>query len=188
LNAFHELYELHKDDVFRLAMRYVNSVEDAEDIVQEVFVAVYFGLEKFDRRSNVSTWIYRITVNKSLDYLKARKRKKRWGKVISIFGITAQEEFTAGTAAAADKPFLDQEADEALMRAIAELPESQQTALVLARLEGRPQAEVADIMDVSVKAVESLLQRAKRTLSEKISIPGEGTPGNNRPTKTTNHD
>jgi len=188
LNSFNELYESHKDAVFRLAMRYVNATEDAEDIVQEVFVSVYFGLDKFDQRSKVSTWIYRITVNKSLDFLKARKRKKRWGRVVSLFGITTKEEFASGTASAADQMYIDKQSDEALMQAIAELPESQQTALILARLEGRAQAEVAEIMGVSVKAVESLLQRAKKTLSEKIASPGEGNGGNNRQIETINPD
>jgi RNA polymerase sigma factor (sigma-70 family) len=169
-------------------MRYVNATEDAEDIVQEVFVAVHFGLEKFDSRSKVSTWIYRITVNKSLDYLKSRKRKKRWGRVVALFGVTHQEEYRMGTAVSADQIMIDKEFDKALMRAISELPEKQQTALILARLEGRPQGEVAEIMNLSVKAVESLLQRAKGALAEKLSSLNEGIGRNDRQTKTTNHD
>jgi RNA polymerase sigma factor (sigma-70 family) len=86
LISYNDIFEAHKDAVFRLALRYVSSAEDAEDIAQEVFVSVYFGLENFDQRSKLSTWIYRITVNKCLDHLKARKRKKRWGRVISLFG------------------------------------------------------------------------------------------------------
>lgn len=174
--------------MFRLALRYVHDVEDAEDIVQEVFVAVYFGLEKFDRRAKMSTWIYRITVNKSLDYLKSRNRKKRWGKVVSLFGMSPQEESKSGMAAAADQHYIDKQSDDALMQAIAELPEKQQTALILARLEGRSQAEVAEIMGISVKAVESLLQRAKGSLAEKLSLKNEGLGRNDRPTKTTSHD
>lgn len=188
MSSFDELYESYKDSVFRLALRYVSATEDAEDIVQEVFVSVYFGLEKFDKRSKVGTWIYRITVNKCLDYLKARKRKKRWGRVVSLFGMTTKEEFGLGMAASADQEYIDQQANEALMKAIAELPEKQQTALILSRLEGRPQAEVAEIMELSVKAVESLLQRAKGALAEKLSTRNEGLERNNRPTKTTSHE
>ena len=180
MNSFHQLYELHKDDVFRLALRFVNSAEDAEDIVQEVFVSVYFGLEKFDRKSKISTWIYRITVNKCLDHLKARRRKKRWGKVISLFGRAEEEQVVGNSAVSADSDMLERELDDWVMQAIAGLPDNQQTAIVLARLEGRPQAEVAEIMGLSVKAVESLLQRAKKTLAENISEYDEGTSNKHR--------
>jgi RNA polymerase sigma-70 factor (ECF subfamily) len=180
VNSFNELFEAHKDAVYRLAMRYVNSAEDAEDIAQEVFVSVYFGLDNFDRRSKVSTWIYRITINKCLDHLKARKRKKRWGSVISLFGFSGEEQVAGENAKSADSEMLERELDERVMQAIAGLPDNQQIAIVLARLEGRPQAEVAEIMGLSVKAVESLLQRAKKTLAENISEYNEGTSNKHR--------
>jgi RNA polymerase sigma-70 factor (ECF subfamily) len=178
--SFSDIFEAHKDAVFRLALRYVNSAEDAEDIAQEVFVSVYFGLENFDQRSKVSTWIYRITVNKCLDHLKARKRKKRWGRVISLFGSADEEQIAGDSAISADSDMLERELDDRVMQAIAGLPDNQQTAIVLARLEGRPQAEVAEIMGLSVKAVESLLQRAKKTLAENISDYNEGTLNKHR--------
>ena len=180
MNSFNELFEAHKDAVFRLALRYVNSAEDAADIAQEVFVSVYFGIENFDQRSKVSTWIYRITINKCLDHLKARKRKKRWGKVISLFGRAEEEQVVGNSAISADSDMLERELDDRVMQAIAGLPDNQQTAIVLARLEGRPQAEVAEIMGLSVKAVESLLQRAKKTLAENISVYNEGTSNKHR--------
>ncbi len=180
MNSFNKLFEAHKDAVFRLALRYVNSAHDAEDITQEVFVSVYFGLDKFDKRSKVSTWIYRITVNKCIDHLNARKRKKRWGKVISLFGVWEVEQATGGNAKSADSALLERELDDRVMQAIGGLPDNQQTSVILARLEGRPQAEVAEIMGLSVKAVESLLQRAKKTLAENISNYNEGTSNKHR--------
>ena len=180
MNSFNELFEAHKDAVYRLALRYVNSAEDAEDIAQEVFVSVYFGLENFDQRSKVSTWIYRITVNKCLDHLKGRKRKKRWGKVISLFGTSVEEQAIGDSAKSADSEILERELDDWVMHAIVGLPDNQQTAVVLARLEGRPQAEVAEIMGLSVKALESLLQRAKKTLAKNFSDYNEGTSNKHR--------
>jgi RNA polymerase sigma-70 factor (ECF subfamily) len=150
--SFNDIFEAHNDAVFRLALRYVNSAEDAEDIAQEVFVSVYFGLENFDRRSKLSTWIYRITVNKCLDHLKARKRKKRWGRVILLFGVSGEEQVAGDSAKSADSEMLEREFDDWVMQAIAGLPDNQHTAVVLTHLEGRPQAEVAEIMGLSVKA------------------------------------
>ena len=73
---FQELFEANSRKVFNISLNIVQSVEDAEDITQEIFAEVYQSLDGFLEKSKVSTWIYRITVNKSLDFLKAKKRKK----------------------------------------------------------------------------------------------------------------
>ena len=73
---FDEIYDNNKDQVYNLALQYVQNQHDAQEITQDVFVAVYKSMSSFRKDSLMSTWIYRITINKSLDYLKARKRKK----------------------------------------------------------------------------------------------------------------
>lgn len=141
----------------------------AEEISQDVFVVVYKSILSFDERSALSTWIYRITVNKSLDYVRAKKRRQKAG----IFNLFLGSSDTA----AVDPPDFvhpgikleQRENARYLFQAIETLPENQKTAFVLAHLEELPQKEIADIMSLSQKAVESLLQRAKNNLRKNLS-------------------
>ncbi len=162
-----ELYHTHKDRVFNLALNYVQNYEDAEEVTQDVFVSVHQSLAKFEGRANVSTWIYRITINRSIDFLKAKKRKKRFAFITSIFGADGSTHDVSHF----DHPGVQLEQKEAyqkLFRYINELPENQKTALLLSKTEQRSQAEVAEIMGISVKAAESLIQRARTNLANKM--------------------
>ena len=164
--SFEELYEQHKDMVYNLALNYVQNHEDAQEIAQDAFVAVYQSLDKFRHDASPATWIYRITINRCLDHIKARKRKKRFAVIMSIFGDPGH----------LDQPVFDhpgvrleQKQDmERIFRCINELPHNQKTALLLSKTEHRSQAEIAEIMGMSVKAVESLVQRAKTNLAGKL--------------------
>jgi RNA polymerase sigma-70 factor (ECF subfamily) len=156
--------------VYNLALQYVQHAQDAEDIAQEVFVKVHQNINRFNNETaTLKTWIYRITINQSLDFIKAKKAKKRFGFISSLFHSQSNEpvldlaHFNHPGVAAEDK-----EAMHKLFLLINELPETQRTALILSRLEDKSQKEVAEIMDVSVKAVESLLQRAKQGLLKKM--------------------
>jgi RNA polymerase sigma factor (sigma-70 family) len=141
----------------------------AEDIAQEVFVTVYKSILAFNEQSSISTWIYRITVNKSLDYLRSRKRQKNNGFISAIFG---NDTGSPGV----EKPHFDhpgiqmerKENARYLFEAIETLPGNQKTVFVLAQIEELPQKEIGEIMGLSVKAVESLLQRAKVNLRKKL--------------------
>jgi len=164
-NAFRYLVETYNDKVFNTVLSFVQQVEDAEDICQEVFIEVYQSIDKFKNESKIYTWIYRIAVSKSLDHLKSKKRKKRFAFLQSLFG-------NEGISLAADKPHFDhpgvqlenKEHSKVLFYAISKLPEKQQTAFTLTKVEGLSYAEVSEIMEVSVSSVESLLFRANQNL------------------------
>lgn len=166
---FEEVYHQHKRMVYNLALQYVQNAEDAEEITQDVFVGVYQSLDTFKQESAIATWIYRITINKSLDYIKAAKRKKRFAFITSLFaqGSGALEnglfEFNHPGVQLEDK-----EAVAAIFRHINTLPDQQKTALILHKIEQKSQAEIAEIMEISPKAVESLIQRAKTNLAKKL--------------------
>jgi RNA polymerase sigma factor (sigma-70 family) len=162
------LYEKYARQVFNLALQYVQNESDAEEITQDVFLATHKSLDKFRNEANYSTWIYRITINKSLDFLKAKKRKKRF------FWFT--DELNENDSIEFNHPGVlmeNQEETAFIFSCINELPDNQKTALILNKIEQLHIAEIAGIMEVSVKAVESLVQRAKANLSKKIEI-GEG--------------
>lgn len=154
--------------VFNLALNYVQNYEDAQEITQDVFVSVHQSLNTFRHKSNVSTWIYRIAINKSIDHIKAKKRKKRFGFITSLFG----DDNTGNEVFHFNHPGVQLEQKEALSKIfhyINELPENQKTALLLSKTEQKSQAEVAEIMGISTKAAESLIQRAKTNLSNKLN-------------------
>lgn len=167
--TFEETYNKFSKLVFNLALQYVQNTEDAEEITQDVFVSVYKSLKSFQENSEIKTWIYRITINKSLDFIKAKNRKKRFAFMSSLFynDVTVLNNLSHNF----NHPgvLLEQkETLEKIFQHINTLPDNQKTALILSKLEQKSQKEVAEIMNTSAKAVESLLQRAKTTLARKI--------------------
>lgn len=167
---FEEVYNEFKQLVFNLALNYIQHSDNAQDITQDVFIKVYRHCEKHDAaKSSLKTWIYQITINHCLDFIRSKKAKKRFGFISSLSNsesndpITDAIDFFHPGIAAEDKEELQQ-----LLMLINELPESQKTALILVKIEDRSQKEVAEIMNISVKAVESLLQRAKQALAKKL--------------------
>jgi RNA polymerase sigma-70 factor (ECF subfamily) len=137
----------------------------AEDVSQEVFVTVFKSILSFNEKSQLSTWIYRITVNKCLDHLRAAGRTKRTGGLLRVFGNRETGELPEKPDFVHPGVLAEQREHAAyLFKAIGQLPDNQKTAFVLTHIEDLSQKDVAAIMDVSVKAVESLLQRAKGNL------------------------
>jgi RNA polymerase sigma-70 factor (ECF subfamily) len=164
-DAFGELVELHQDRVYRTAARLVGP-EDAMDIAQEVFLRAHRELKRFRGRSALSTWLYRMAVNASLNQLRGSKRE-----------LARRERFGPGVSSAPpapDRTILDEEMKRTVWRAIDGLPERQRTALTLHRFEGLSAAEVGEVMGLSTGAVESLLHRAKRALLVALSGSGLG--------------
>lgn len=162
--SLEELYQLHHERVYNLALHYVQNAEDAEEITQDVFVKVHEKLHAFRGLSEAGTWIYRIAINTALDHLRARNAGKRafWQRVVSIHGKN-QEQETPGF----NHPGINLEHKEALQRlflAIGKLPERQRSALILLKIEGLSTEEAARIMELAPKAMESLFQRAKAQL------------------------
>jgi len=156
--------------VFNTAISIVQDAGAAEDISQEVFITVFKSILSFNERSTMSTWIYRITVNKCLDHLRAGRRQKRWGFTGSLFHADTGEE--AHGKQAFEHPGIQAERREQakyLFEAIESLADTQKTVFVLAHIEELPQKDIAEIMNLSLKAVESLLQRAKANLRKKLA-------------------
>lgn len=156
--------------VYNLALHYTQQTEDAQEITQDVFVSVYQSLASFKEESTVKTWIYRITINKSLDFIKAKQRKKRFGFITSLFFDDSNDlkYNLTDTNYHPGVQLEDKEALSTLFKYINELPDNQKTALILHKIDQKSQVEVSEIMNMSAKAVESLVQRAKSNLSKKI--------------------
>lgn len=163
--AYRELVSLFSGRIYNTALGFLQNREDAEDITQEVFVEIYRSIAGFHGRSALSTWIYRITVTKSLELIRSRSRKKRTGIFFSLVGKEDHINF------ASPSPFYhpgvrleNKERAAILFSALGKLPEKQRTAFTLHKLENLSYAELGEIMDVSVSSVESLMFRAKQNL------------------------
>jgi RNA polymerase sigma factor (sigma-70 family) len=166
---FPELYEQYKSKVFNTVISYLQNAEDAEEVTQDVFVEIHHSLDKFEGRSSPGTWIYRISVNRSLDFIRARKRKKRAAFITSLFNRdTGELQYEQADFVHPGITLENKERSVFLFKAIHSLPENQQTAFILARIEGLGNIEIAGIMELKVGAVESLLSRAKDNLRKKL--------------------
>lgn len=164
-NAFKELYELFKDRVYNTCLSHLHSQEEAEEATQDIFVEIYNKANTFQSNAAVATWIYRIAVNKCIDRIRYKKRHKRFGIISSLFKNDSVElGFDPPELNHPGIVFEKKELAVKLFQAIAKLPENQQSAFILKQVEGVSQKEIAQILDMSEKAVESLLQRAKSKL------------------------
>ena len=166
--AFKIVYDRYKVMVYNVALHYLQNTEDAEEITQDVFVQLYHSLDKFKNNSSAKTWIYRITINKCLDFIKHKNSKKRF----FIFGQKSNNEFEIQNSSHFEHPgiLLEQkENSKILFSVINELSENQKTAFILSKLDGMSNPEISEIMQLSISSVESLIFRAKATLKEKLS-------------------
>ena len=169
-NEFKKLVIQFEKQVFNLCAYLLNNKFDAEDVTQEVFISIFQSLPQFKGDAKLSTWIYRITINKSLDFIKAKKTKKRFAFITNLFFEDSNE--VKHDKANFNHPGVElenKEAVEKIFHEINQLPTNQKTVIILSRIEQKSQAEVAEIMNLSIKAVESLYQRAKQNLSKKLN-------------------
>jgi RNA polymerase sigma factor (sigma-70 family) len=163
-----KIYQAHKALVYNVALNYLQNVEDAEEITQDVFVKVYQFLDTFKEESHIKTWIYRITINQSLDFIKKKKSKKSF----FIFGTKSDNEYEYNNSSDFEHPGIlmeNKEDAKILFEVINTLPENQKTAFILAKVDGLSNPEVAEIMEMSISAIESLVFRARNSLKEKLS-------------------
>ena len=165
-SAFKKLVDEWQDMVYNTAFGIVQNADDADDITQEVFIQVYQSVSSFKGESKFSTWLYRITLSKALDHEKKMKRKKRFAFVQSIFGNEVEEH---NHPAEFNHPGVQLEKKERageLFHALKQIPDKQRIAFTLHKLEGQSYHEVAEIMNTSLYAVESLMARAKTNLKK----------------------
>lgn len=162
------IYNQYKVLVYNVALHYLQNVEDAEEITQDVFVQIHNSLDSFNEKSSLRTWIYRITINKSLDFIKHKKSVKRF----FIFGKKSENIKEIERLSNFEHPGIDlvnKENAAILFSTINELTENQKTAFILSKLDGLSNPEISEIMNVSISSVESLIFRAKANLKEKLS-------------------
>lgn len=165
--AFSELVMTHRNRVINTCYRFLLDKKDAEDISQEVFIEVYQSIRSFRGHSKLSTWIYRIAVTKSLDALKKRKRKKRLSSIGKVLHLDEVADWIGG-GAMPDKIMQEKESMQEVFQALNSLPDNQRVVFTLSKIDGYNNAEIAEIMNTSKIAVESLVSRAKMKVSKEL--------------------
>ena len=168
--AFGFLVDLFSKKVYNTCIGMLQNLEDAQDVTQEIFITIHLNVKDFKEESSLSTWIYRISVNKCLEFIRKKNRKKRSGIFRSIF--SAEGEKSIENHSDFSHPGIQLENKERsiiLFKAIGLLPEQQQTAYILHKVEQVSYNEIAVIMEVSLSAVESLLFRAKQNLKKHLA-------------------
>ncbi len=170
-SAFQQLLEMYQQKVFGTCLSFVPNKEDAEDIAQEVFLEVYKSIQKFKGNSKVSTWIYKISTNKCLEFIRKKNTKKRFAFLQSIAGNEIPLDKTNFYTEFNHPGVLleNKEKTEIIYKAIHTLSENQRIIFTLAKLDGKSYQEIVDITGKSLSSVESILFRAKKNLKEKLA-------------------
>lgn len=157
--AFARLLTRHLDELHRYALRLSGSAADADDLAQETFVRVWLKARSYKPGTvKVTTWIHRIAHNLWIDEFRKRRRT-----------ANAAFEHMPDPAPGQDTLQADREDLARLQLALNGLPERQRSAIVLCQIQGFSNQEAATIINVSVRALESLLARARRSLKHQLS-------------------
>ena len=161
--AFKELFVLYKDKVLQICYRFILNQEDAEEVMQDVFLEVHRSISSFRGDASFSTWLYRIATTKSLDELKRQNRKKRIHLIKKSLGLDSLFN-TASENPTPDSILETKESIKRIKQALDSLPEQQRIAITLSKIDGASNVLVAEIMDITIFAADSLIYRAKKNL------------------------
>ena len=157
--SFDRLYHEQKEKVWALTSRYAGSHLDREDLFQDVFIAIHRALPKYRGEASVSTWVYRITANISINYL---NRKKRYEKLKEIWGRLG-----VGEHAAPNEP-----EDDGLCKLLDKLNPRQRTIMLLADVEEKSLQEISQWLNIPEGTVKSNLHRAREIIRKELEKNG----------------
>ena len=166
--AFDELVLRYRDRVYRLAFKILRHEEDAAEALQDAFLSAYRGLKNFKSESTFSTWLYRVATNASL--MKYRKRRDDHVSLEQSQSYQPDPEPLAipDWSQQPLEELLDAETREVMEEGLRRLPEDLRLVFVLRDEDGHSNAEVAEMLDVSVAAVKSRLHRARIALRDRL--------------------
>lgn len=178
--AFQYLVDHYQKQVVKTAYYFTGSMEDAEDLSQEIFIEIMDAARSFRHSASLSTWIYRITVNRALNLIRRNKRRQAVISLRHFLGISNgdqdNDQISPHPASCIQQPasssfsLEDEESRLLIHRAIDSLPENQRIAFVLSQFEEMTYKEICQVMNLSLSSVESLIYRARVSLQNKLSI------------------
>jgi RNA polymerase sigma factor (sigma-70 family) len=165
--AFRWLVENYRNRIFHTVLNILQDTKEAEDAAQETFIQVFESVSSFKEESSLSTWVYRIAVRKALDKIRRRKTRQRLRQILPWWMPDEKKSSDAlfqhpGIAAE------NKEKAAVLFKAIEALPEKQKLAFTLIKVQGMNYEETCEVMQQNIKAIESLISRAKVNLQKQL--------------------
>lgn len=171
--AFRRLVERNSANVYNVALKLLGDEHEAEDVLQETFLSAFEAIDRFEGRSQLSTWLYRIAYNASLMRLRKRDRMTTFSLDQPVVGedefVERESRHLVDWSTVPDDQLLTDEARQVMDRAIAELPETLRSTFILRDVQGLSGAETAEVLGVSVQAVKNRLHRARLRLRDRLS-------------------
>lgn len=158
VEAFERIYRAHADFVYNVSYRIANNAEDAKDITQDVFLKVHRNLKRFGFRSSLKTWIYRITVNTTIN---ACKRRSRYLNRRAGYNDRIKHEELGKLA---KDTIEEKNSRELLEHLFGALNPDQRACMALRDIEGLSYREIAETLNININTVRSRLKRARETL------------------------
>jgi RNA polymerase sigma-70 factor (ECF subfamily) len=156
-----------KADLYRFIRRYVGDEAEAHDVLQEAYVSAWLAMRRYDSTRPFDVWMRSIALNKCRDWSRRRSVRR---VVRGVMGLDAPEATAVGEDAPMPEARLDdQRRAQDLQHALSELPDALKAPLLLATLEGRSHAEVASILGITPKAVETRIARARKKLVDALA-------------------
>lgn len=168
--AYDELVRHYQGRIYALVYNMTSNKEDAEDLVQDVFVKAYASLARFEEKSSFYTWVYRIAINRTLNFLKKRQRNPKMSLDDVDNGVERDPAYVE--LSARESPFRDatlSELQEKLNKALMTLSENHRTVVVLHDIQGVPHEEIASMIGCSQGTVRSRLFYARQQLQAELS-------------------
>jgi RNA polymerase sigma-70 factor, ECF subfamily len=183
-DAFRVLVERHSRSIFRVVYRMTGNQQDAEEIVQETFLRAYRALGRFELRSNFSTWLYRIAVNRTLDFLNTRKTQMNSKETYQITDNPGQEEGNQvqlpATEPGPERLLLSAEMKRKIAGAMGLLTPAERVAFTMRHMEGRSIEEISQALNLKTNAAKNSVFRAVQKLRQQLepfAAPGRGGLG-----------
>ena len=169
--AFGQLIDAYQQKIFGTCISFIPNKEDAEDVAQEVFLEVFKSISKFKSNAKLSTWIYKITTNKCLEFIRKKKTKKRFSFMQKLSGDDLPIPMTPYFVEINHPGILleNKEKTALIFKAIDTLPAQQKVIFTLAKIDGKRYQEIVEITGKSLSSVESVLFRAKKNLQKKLA-------------------
>ena len=169
---FQQVYDEYQERIFRYLTRMVGK-DEAEDLMQEVFVKIGQALDTFRGESGLSTWIYRIATNAALDKLRRPLHRLSGEKLLSAEAIAQTREdeniWTGELADSTEQRIIRQEMNGCIREIISALPEAYRVVIVLSELEGLSNREIADILGLTIEATKIRIHRAPARLKKELA-------------------
>ena len=159
--GFAVLVKQYSEKLYWKVRRIVLSHEDANDVLQNVFIKVWSNLQNFQGKSSLSTWLYRIAVNESLDFLRKQKLSDR---------VSADEDVSVASRLMSDEYFDGDEVQARLQEAVARLPEVQRMVFNLKYFEEMKYSEISQILNTSEGALKASYHLAVKKITEYLHL------------------